>query len=366
MGLAGVTAYMPQTGERPDIGMLTEPQATYVCTASQVALDTLRAQGEAGGSMPWHMRDETTSAPLDFRTYPQASWYPDGNVGSPHIKGTSNPVTLDSAHMPNLVYLPYLLTGDPYHLEDLQFQTNWNWGWYNPTYRPSIPQARQFAWNVRTLANTALVTPATTPSWLLPQAYFTAQLTTWRTFFETYYVNATREERSIFRCCTPIDSSSDQGPTAPAGCWVSMWEDEFCASVLGWVVKMGFTDWQNSFNWKIGSTIARTNGTSGWPRGQATPYRTILRQTATSPFAQTWSAAWTLTQSITGAQLGTNPDTWFPSDMTYLTYTHGALVYANTLGTPTASASLSWATQQLVNKTWRSDYKWRLGTGMPS
>jgi hypothetical protein len=364
MGLAGVYAYMPATGERPDIGLVTEPQGTYICTASQVALDTLRAQGEAGGSMPWHMRDENTGAPLDFGTYPKASWYPDGNVGSPTFHGTANPVTLDSAHMPALIYLPYLLTGDPYHLEDLQFQANWSWGWFNPTYRPSIPQARAFAWTLRTLAQVTKVTPATTPQWLLPQSYFAAQLTTWRTFFETYYVNAAREERSIFRCCTPIDSSSDQGPTAPGGCWVSMWEDEFVTAVLGWVVAMGFTEWRPSFDWKVGSTIARTNGTSGWPRSQSTPYRTILRSAYNAPFVQNWSAAWTLTASVTGAQVGSDPNVWYPSDMTYLGYTRGALVYANLLGTAGAAASLAWATQQLVNKSWHTDYKWRIGTGL--
>jgi hypothetical protein len=363
MGLAGLTAYMPQTGERPDIGLITEPQAQYVCTAAQSALDTLRAQGEAGGTMPWHKRDERTGAPLDFRTYPKASWYPDSAVGSPYFKPLSCPVTLDSAHMPGLAYLPYLLTGDPYHLEDLQFQANWNWGWYNPDYRPSIPQARQFAWNLRTLAQVAKVTPASVPAWLLPQAHWTAQLTTWQQFFETNFVNGVRAERSIFRCCTPIDSSGDQGPTSPRATWVSMWEDEFVAAVLGWVVSMGFTGWQTAFDWKIGSTIARTGGNSGWPRAQATPYRSILRATATSPFATTWLEAWTLTQSVTKV-LVTDVNTWYSSDMTYLTYTRGALAYANKIGTPGANDGLTWATAQLKAKNWPTDYKWRIGSGL--
>ena len=363
MGLAGVTAYMPQTGERPDIGMLTEVQAEWVCTAAQSSLDTLRAQGEASGTMPWHMRDEKTSAPIDFRTYPNASWYPDSVVGSPYIKTIGAPVKLDSAHMPGLPYLPYLLTGDPYHLEDLQFQANWNWGWYNPTYRPSIPQARQFAWNLRTLAQVTKVTPATVPSWLLPQAHWNTQLATWQQFFETNYVNGPRAEKSIFRCCSPIDSSSDQGPTSPQQTWVSMWEDEFVAAVMGWVVSMGFTGWQTSFDWKIGSTIARTNGTSGWPRAQATPYRSILRASAAAPFATTWAGAWALTQSITQILLN-DVDTWYPSDMTYLGYTRGALVYAARLGTVGASAGVTWANAQLKAKNWPTDYKWRIGTGL--
>lgn len=363
MGVAGLVAYMPQTGDRPDIGLITEPQAQYVCTASQSALDTVRAQGEAGGTMPWHMRDERTGAPLDFRTYPNASWYPDSQVGAPYFKPISCPVKLDSAHMPGIVYLPYLLTGDPYHLEDLQFQANWNWGWYNPGYRPSIPQARQFAWNLRTLAQVAKVTPATVPSWLLPQAHWTAQLTLWQDFFQTNFVNGARAERAVFRCCTPIDSSGDQGPTAPRGTWVAMWEDEFVAAVLGWVVSMGFTGWRTAFDWKIGSTISRTSGNTGWPRAQATPYRSILRSTSTAPFATTWLEAWTITKAVTQAVV-TDTNTWYPQDMTYLTYTRGALVYASRMGTPAAGDGLTWATAQLRAKNWATDYKWRLGTGL--
>lgn len=363
MGLAGLNAYMPQTGERPDIGLITEPQAQYVCTAAQNALDTLRAQGEAGGTMPWHYRDERTGAPIDFRTYPNACWYPDRESGAPYFKPLSCPVTLDGAHMPGIVYLPYLLTGDPYHLEDLQFQANWNWGWYNPTYRPSIPQARQFAWNLRTLAQVTKVTPATVPSWLLPQAHWTNMLNLWQQWFEGNLVNGARAEKAVFRCCTPIDSSGNQGPTSPQGTWVSVWEDEFVAAVLGWVVSMGFTGWRTAFDWKIGSTISRTSGNTGWPRAQATPYRVILRPSATAPFVTTWLDAWTLTKTVTQAIVA-DPNTWYSSDMTYLTYTRGALVYANRLGTPAASDGLAWATAQLRAKNWPTDYKWRLGTGL--
>jgi hypothetical protein len=363
MGLAGITPYMPQTGERDDIGLVTEPQAEYICTASQTALDTLRAEGEAGGSMPWHLRDERTGAPLSFVTYPRACWYPDREEGAPYFKPLSSQVTLDSAHMPALVYVPYLLTGDPYHLEDLQFQANWNWGWFSPQYRPAIAQARQFAWDLRTLAQVTKMTPATVPSWLLPKAQWAARLEVWRQYFEAEYVNNPRLDRALFRACTPIDSSPDQGPTAPEGTWASMWEDEFVAAVMGWIVTMGFTEWRTAFDWKIGSTVARTGGTSGWSRGYATPYRAILRPTAKSPFAASWSAAWQLTKSVTRVSAN-DSDTWVENDMTYLTYSRGALVFAVARGTPGAATGLAWATKQLTGRKWPTEYKWRIGTGL--
>ena len=79
------------------------------------------AQGEAASTVPWIVRDEKTGAPLDVIAYPKASLY--GPRGSdPFIPSLQGPVTPDSAHQPALAYLPFLLTGDPYHLESLQFQ----------------------------------------------------------------------------------------------------------------------------------------------------------------------------------------------------------------------------------------------------
>jgi hypothetical protein len=363
MGLAGINAYMPQTGERPDIGIVTEAQAEYICTSRETALERLRAQAEAAGTMPWHIRDEVTNMPLNLYTYPGATWYSSTTNGTPYVKDTKTPITLDSAHQPALSYVPYLLTGDPYHLEDLQFQANWNLGTIVREYRFTIPQSRTFAWNLRSLAQSARITPATVPSWLLPRQYWIDFLGEYRRFFEADYVNSQSPERAIFRATREIANSADEGPTAPKATWVDPWGDEFVAVILGWVVAMGFTEWQKSFDWKISSTIARTNRTSGWKRAHATPYRLILRETATAPFANNWTAAWNLTQRI-GKLTYSDPNTWVPSDMTYLGYTRGALVYIDKLKTWDVAENLSWATAQLNARKWPIPYKWRLGKGL--
>jgi hypothetical protein len=358
MGLAGLQAYMPSTGERPDIGMLTEPQAQFVRTSDQNALATLRAQAEAAGTVPWHMRDENTGAPIDFRTYPKANWY-SAAAGAPFIAGAATPVTVDSAHQPALAYVPYLLTGDPYHLEDLQFQATWNWGSLPPAYRPSIPQPRAFAWSLRTLAQCARITPSATPSWLLPQAYWGEQLSLHRQYFEATYVEAYDPIRSVFRSTGNMDAARDEGPAAPGGTWVDPWQDEFVAAIMGWMISMGFSEWRTAFDWKIGGTIARTNGYSEWVRAHAVPYRMILRATNMSATAQTWAEAWQLTKSITGAVV-IDPNTWYDSDMTCLTFARGALVFATRFGTPGADACLAWADAQIASRGFPVTHKWRI------
>jgi hypothetical protein len=309
------------------------------------------------------MRDENTGAPINFEVYQNASWFSDNNAGSPQIALTSNPVTLDTAHVPALAYVPYVLTGDPYFLEELQFQTNWDWGAMPSAYRPNVPQARHFAWAMRNLFQACRVSPAPTPAWLLPTGIWANRAEGIRQWFETYFVNNNREDKSIFRCCTPIDSSQDEGASSPGGTWVAMWQDEFVACVLGWAITMGFRDWHTAFDWKIGSTMARTNGTSGWVRAEATPYRSILRSSATSSFATSWAEAFQTTSQINGITYA-DPDTWYPSDMTYLAYTRGALVYATAVGTPGAFQAQVWATGQMAARGWNADYKWRLGLGI--
>ena len=46
-----------------------------------------------------------------------------------------SPYEADAAHQPGLAYLPYLVTGDYYYLEELQFWTMFNLFRTNPGYR---------------------------------------------------------------------------------------------------------------------------------------------------------------------------------------------------------------------------------------
>lgn len=362
MRLAGVTAAMPNTGERADIGPVTEPQAKYIATADQGALDLMLSQAEAAGTMPWHIRDERQTGPFDFRTYPSATWYAPTGAGAPYVRATTTPITIDSAHQPALAYVPYVLTGDPYFLEELQFQATWNWGVLPADLRPSAPQVRALAWSLRTLAQATRMSPATTPSWLLPKSYWQTYLTRMRQWCDTAFLYNTRPERQVFRTAGNLDTSRGE-PLAPEGTWVDPWQDEFLATVLGWIVSMGFSEWRPVFTWSIGGTIARTSAARGWVRAYATPYRMILRPSKTAAVVTGWTPAWQLTQSVTQKKV-TDPNVWAEADMTYLTYTRGALVYAAKLNVAEAAANLAWATAQLKAKGWNTAAKWRMGSGL--
>jgi hypothetical protein len=208
------------------------------------------------------------------------------------------------------------------------------------------------------------VTPENVPTWLLPRNYWLGFLSDNRAFLEASYVNNPSPVTAMFRSTSDINAGRDEGAAAPHGTWIDPWQDEFVGAVIGWVIRMGFNDWQTAYDWKLGTTLARTGTSSGWCRAHATPYRIILRTDATAPYVSTWSEAWAMTQQIRGIPTVTDPNTWVDSDMTYLAYSRGVLAIAQTLDRPAATDRLTWATQQLRNRGWRTDYKWRLGTGL--
>lgn len=344
MGLAGLTPYMPTTGERDDIGLLTEPQAHYLATGDDAALATIVAQAEAAGSFPWNVRDERTSAPLDTLAYARATLY-GGSEGSPYIASARAPLTPDAAHQPALSYLPFMLTGDPYHLEQLQLTACWNVIWRPAAYRYRTTQVRGEAWSLRSWAQLAKVTPERLPRWLLAQAHWQRLLASYRDWYSKTFVQSSEPARSVFRSTDQVFGEPNR-VGLPGGTYTAPWMDDFLAAVLGWMVLMGHADWRAIFDWKIGSTIARTNGQSGWPRAYCTPYQIVLRSAASAPWARSWHEAWSLTGAWLKADVS-DPDRLDLKPIFYLPYTRGVLVLGKHLGVAEADTCLDWASREL-------------------
>lgn len=296
LGLAGLMSYMGSTGERAEIGLVTEFQAQYLCTGNEVARDTVFAQAEAAGTFPWNMRDEKTSAPFDTLAYPKATSY-GPQAGNPYFRsgqvGKGVP-QWDSAHQPALSYLPYLLTGDPYHLEQMQLIASANVLWRPWDYRYRTTQIRGEAWAMRTWAQVAKVTPANVPKWMLPQAHWQKLLDSYLDWYLKAFVSNPEPTRSVFRTTMQTFGDERDAPMMQ-GTHTQPWQDDFLASVFGWMVLMGHAQWRPVFEWKIGSTIARTNGQSGWIRAYCTTGDMRMRVDKNAPWARSWKEGWDLT-----------------------------------------------------------------------
>jgi len=374
MDTGGLQTGVGAAGERLELGPITEYQGDYIITGRSESLAALRAQAEAAGSMPMHVRDEKTNAPVDFFQYPELDWYymP---AGTPWIKGpqtirdSDGNVTcewiLDSAHDPALNYIPYLLTDDPYHLEELQFQGNQVLGW--TAYHRAVnklqivypSETRSFAWSMRTMFQLATVTPTKTPIWLKPRSYWKHIVDDNLTWFTAHYVKNPSPVTAIFNSATRIDN-------------LASWQEDFVAFCLGWGVLLGFEDWRPAFRWKLGSTLARSNGKSGWPRQWRVPYSLSLAKVepldmlyAEKSPPDTWYESWKEVWDDFRANPENEVKLPFPDSTSwaqhnspdFILYTRGALALATHLGVDEAHEPYAFVTG-MTDRMEYMTYKW--------
>jgi hypothetical protein len=181
MGTGTVTPYMPMTGMRSDIGPLPEWTAQYLLSMDSRARALMFTNADAGASMPIHYRDQATDLPVSLDRHPgltMAFGTPTPADAFPGVQIRTNPWTLDVAHHPSLAYVPYLVTGDLFYLEEVMFWGDWVMGSVDPGLRGMNKgllwgnQMRGTAWAVRTLGQAAIILPDAHPM----KKYFNAKL----------------------------------------------------------------------------------------------------------------------------------------------------------------------------------------------
>lgn len=318
MGLAGVEPGMPNTGERDDIGPVTEQQGYWLVTGQ--GLDSVMAQAEAAATLPMYRR--LRDAPLSFDLDPTAQWI--GNITGatrwfPNSGKTG--IILDCAHFPALTYLPFLLTGDPYHLEALQCEATHNIGQSNPAnaegYRQGAKclfrqdQTRSYAWTLRSVMQLAAVTPATVPAWLLPKAYWASKLQSNLDHYKATWISGADPVRQLFKV----------GPrSSTAGAPYDPWQADFVTFIAAWAVRLGHTGWQAVVDWTAEALRARVSLSSGWPRSYPSVYnQAYLGLTS-------WAASWAATQAAYALPDPPADGSFSPStSWGYAAYTRGVL-----------------------------------------
>lgn len=274
MGLAGIYPAMHATGERPDIGVVTDWQANFLCNGAIVS--TVIAQGEATNTYPIIIRDNNTlnCAPLDVIANPGANMY-SSSAGQPFIKNIAGLVAYDTGHSPASAYLPALLTGDPYYIEALQFQANKDHLDKPPSYRYA-DGGRYGAWPQRNTVYADVATPEVTPGWMLPKGHFAQHLEKIRGKIIVDMGKTTDPIYSEFRL---RNYGGSQGTTQhPAGYISALWQDEYETSIYAMCVQLGYPQWMDQLKWKAYQTIKRVEN-GEWIRASPSPYNTSFNYT---------------------------------------------------------------------------------------
>lgn len=243
MSNGNLTNIMGNAGAQPGIGLLPQWSALYLVTANSKLRDNVIANGEAGGSYPIHYRNKLTKNILTIDEYPYIT-----ELGNP--ENTYNPTTKkyeslpvandtlskyspDDAHQPSIAYLPYILTGDYYLLDELKYWVNWNMLIANPEYRQTTKgllywgQVRSQAWGIRSLGQAAFILPSDDE--LKP--YFIEKL---NNNIDWYIANVVTGPRT-----TPLNYI-DAKIYSPYG--FAPWMDNFFTSAFGYIIQLGFNN----------------------------------------------------------------------------------------------------------------------------
>jgi hypothetical protein len=358
MGFAGLTPYMRMTGERNDIGPQTEAIAEYLMFQSAAARQTMFAQAEAAGTWQVHFRDEETGAPVSGDRYPRVNFYPiqSQTKGAPAVplRHAKEAGEFEEAHEPNESYLPFLLTEDAYHLEELAFAVNYSL-LLSPMRKGGalIPelQLRGWAWTLRSLFQLVRSAPENPPPWLLPKAYFAKRLHLTRDYMIANWLRSS----APFTVFSHSPPSVDRGGFAP-------WQDDMLTAMLGYGVYLGSTEWRPIFDWKLATAKARLNGTSGWPRTHAVPAQFWLSTEklgdAAKPPITNWRdlALYQYDKHKQGYQpiIETADGKLVPSDKSARSYLYGVLTMARLLGDDSVRPLHDWYVPQLdaLNRRW--------------
>ena len=265
IGLA--LAYMPTTGGRSDIGPIPQWTAQYLLSMDPRAKRAMLSTAQGSGSWPIHFRDESTGYPI--RLDQDTDRDPNPAVTNKHITLHSNfdsrgplpvprcanndsslcatPYAPDTAHQPALTYVPYLVTGDYFYLEELQFWAAWNPLGTGAEYHGyekgllSWDQVRAQAWSLRTLGETAFITPDEHPL----KNYFVQQLEfNYIDYRDNNLTNPNANKLGWLR------SGNNMEAVAP-------WMDDFFTWVTGHLVELGFSSYKPLLNWKALFPVGR-------------------------------------------------------------------------------------------------------------
>lgn len=308
MSIGPVVAAMGTTGGRADIGPLPHWSVMYLLSGDKRARDAMMAAADGSGSWSIHYRDEKTGYPIrtDNEANKNVSTHANmANTGPLPVprcaaSDTSKCVTPygeDTAHEPSLVFLPYLVTGDYYYLEELQF-----WAASNPLgtapgyngYGKGLvrwQQVRGQAWSMRTLGHAAYITPDASPM----KSYFKTQLDNNLDFYHQTYVVGNPNKLGLYDGSG--DGSYQINGTAP-------WQDDFFTWSFAYLSELGFSKTTPILQWKAKFVVGRMTD-PGFCWIEASSYFFWFRDSATSPVYDSFAKVY---QKTFGEDLRTDND----------------------------------------------------------
>lgn len=285
MGAAMILPYFPTTGGRSDIGPLPRWTALYLVTQDDRARASMMANADAAGSVPIHYRDAISDQPLDLDRHPGVA------LGSgksstadslPSVINGSTPWTPDVSHQASFAFIPYILTGDAYYLDEVLFWAGWNMGSINPGYRGFTAgliypeQLRGQAWAMRSIGEAVFSLPDNHPQ----KNYFKTRLqNNLQWFVDRFPNNKDATKTSPIGAIEKADAPGMNGP----------WQQDFLSIVMSLLAENGEPLAGDFLRWSAKFTVGRyMHESAGFCMAKAPGYYIKIRDSSGS-FISTWS-----------------------------------------------------------------------------
>jgi hypothetical protein len=157
----------------------------YLLSMDDRVKEVMIGNAELAGSFPLHYRDKNTLLPVSIDDYPHCTTHwkdtvnPETGLSEAPTKCTDcdTPHLIDPGRKPSYTFIPYILTGDYYFLEELHFWANYcflNETISDRDYSKGIIKGDlgNMAFSIRTIGQAAYITPEDHPL----KSYFTDKL----------------------------------------------------------------------------------------------------------------------------------------------------------------------------------------------
>jgi hypothetical protein len=363
MANGDLSDYMPETGAHTDIGPLPNFGALYLLSMSPRARLNVLANGNCGGSYQIHYRNKTSDRPVTLDEYPYMTLL--GNTNDtrnpktgkleafPDVVNPLNVFSPDDSHQPSIGFLPYVISGDYFYLEELQFWANWNMIIANPGYRQEAKgllmwgQVRAQAWSMRTLGQAAYITPDTHAL----KKYFNEKILN----NIDWYTN------DLVKDPTATDLGYLEGHYAYEPFGISPWMDNFFTWSMGYLNALGFNSVKPLAIWKA-KFVVGTIMDPGYCWLEASTYSLQVGTAAKVPyktFGEMYKANFPTPQVCTGVKMSGYPDeaTGYGANM------QPALAMSVDVGAPNAKEAWAKYETRVPKQDYTSQPQWDVVPG---
>jgi hypothetical protein len=319
MGNGPITPYFPQTGGREDIGILPGWAARYLLSMDPRAKTITIGAGDLSGSFSIHLRDSKDDRIVSIEKYPTATLLdavmsnskPADRIPDP-LGATKTPYTVDCAHQASFAFLPYLVTGDLYYLEEVYHWANFDVLEKNFDYRKSAlglvasDQVRGQAWALRTIADAAAIAPDTHPE----KAYFHKIVNNNIAYFDTAVVAYSPLGNWGRLSNLGTDGGRPDDYMDPAvRYYTSPWMTDFLSLTFDHIVDLGYTNAKPTRDHLLKSAIGRSASGPDFNPYDAPSYHLALNDVSGRSY-NTWGEVWKMSfaKRTTGPATKLNDD----------------------------------------------------------